>query len=184
MKLPVHILNKLRSIEEEIRQILDEYDCNRTYFLQGTPKDVKTLAKMLSKKDIPNEVVNDHVISFEPEVYSKVMSLVERGKELGKITGFALTQDEEVIFNESESIEEGTNVYEDLYNFLVEFKPGKGYKEERNSIIAKLDEIHEDNGFTKKLKTVRSLLNELAEVSVIKGADLETLQIHYETCGI
>jgi hypothetical protein len=183
MKLPVHILNKLRSIEEEIRQILDEYDCNRTYFLQGTPKDVSTLAKMLSKKDIPNEVVNDHVISFEPEVYSKVMSLVERGKELGKINGFVLTQDEEVIFNES-MVEEGTNVYEDLYNFLVGFKPGKGYKEERNSIIAKLDEIYEDNGFTKKLKTIRGLLHELAEVSVIKGADLETLQIHYETCGI
>ena len=183
MKLPVHILNKLRSIEEEIRQILDEYDCNRTYFLQGTPKDVSTLAKMLSKKDIPNEVVNDHVISFEPEVYSKVMSLVERGKELGKINGFVLTQDEEVIFNES-MVEEGTNVYEDLYNFLVGFKPGKGYKEERNNIIAKLDEIYEDNGFTKKLKTIRGLLHELAEVSVIKGADLETLQIHYETCGI
>lgn len=183
MKLPVHILNKLRSIEEDIRQILDEYDCNRTYFLQGTPKDVSTLTKMLSKKDIPHEAVNEHVISFEPEVYSKVMSLVERGKELGKINGFALTQDEEVIFNES-VVEEETNVYEDLYNFLVEFKPGKGYKEERNSIIAKLDEIYEDNGFTKKIKTVRGLLNELAEVSVIKGADLETLQIHYSACGI
>lgn len=183
MKLPVHVLNKLRSIEENIRQILDEYDCNRTYFLQGTPKDVTTLAKMLSKKDIPHEVVNENVLSFEPEVYSKTMSLVERGKELGKINGFVLTQDEEIIFD-VESNEVGTNVYEDLYNFLVEFNPGKGYKEERNSIIAKLDEIYEDNGFTKKLKTVRGLLNELAEVSIIKGADLETLQIHYETCGI
>lgn len=183
MKLPIHVLNKLRSIEENIRQILDEYDCNRTYFLQGTPKDVSTLAKMLSKKDIPHEVVNENVLSFEPEVYSKTMSLVERGKELGKINGFVLTQDEEIIFNVEDN-EVGTNVYEDLYNFLVEFNPGKGYKEERNSIIAKLDEIYEDNGFTKKLKTVRGLLNELAEVSVIKGADLETLQIHYETCGI
>lgn len=183
MKLPVHVLNKLRSIEENIRQILDEYDCNRTYFLQGTPKDVTTLAKMLSKKDIPHEVVNENVLSFEPEVYSKTMSLVERGKELGKINGFVLTQDEEIIFNVEDN-EVGTNVYEDLYNFLVEFNPGKGYKEERNSIIAKLDEIYEDNGFTKKLKTVRGLLNELAEVSVIKGKDLETLQIHYETCGI
>lgn len=183
MKLPVHVLNKLRSIEENIRQILDEYDCNRTYFLQGTPKDVTTLAKMLRKKDIPHEVVNENVLSFEPEVYSKTMSLVERGKELGKINGFVLTQDEEIIFD-IESNEVGTNVYEDLYNFLVEFNPGKGYKEERNSIIAKLDEIYEDNGFTKKLKTVRGLLNELAEVSVIKGKDLETLQIHYETCGI
>ena len=183
MKLPVHVLNKLRSIEENIRQILDEYDCNRTYFLQGTPKDVITLAKMLSKKDIPHEVVNENVLSFEPEVYSKTMSLVERGKELGKINGFVLTQDEEIIFD-VESNEVGTNVYEDLYNFLVEFNPGKGYKEERNSIIAKLDEIHEDNGFTKKLKTVRGLLNELAEVSIIKGKDLETLQIHYKACGI
>ena len=183
MKLPVHVLNKLRSIEENIRQILDEYDCNRTYFLQGTPKDVSTLAKMLSKKDIPHEVVNENVLSFEPEVYSKTMSLVERGKELGKINGFVLTQDEEIIFNVEDN-EVGTNVYEDLYNFLVEFNPGKGYKEERNSIIAKLDEIYEDNGFTKKLKTVRGLLHELAEVSVIKGKDLETLQIHYETCGI
>lgn len=183
MKLPVHVLNKLRSIEENIRQILDEYDCNRTYFLQGTPKDVTTLAKMLRKKDIPHEVVNENVLSFEPEVYSKTMSLVERGKELGKINGFVLTQDEEIIFD-VENNEVGTNVYEDLYNFLVEFNPGKGYKEERNSIIAKLDEIYEDNGFTKKLKTVRGLLNELAEVSVIKGKDLETLQIHYETCGI
>lgn len=183
MKLPVHVLNKLRSIEENIRQILDEYDCNRTYFLQGTPKDVSTLAKMLRKKDIPHEVVNENVLSFEPEVYSKTMSLVERGKELGKINGFVLTQDEEIIFNVEDN-EVGTNVYEDLYNFLVEFNPGKGYKEERNSIIAKLDEIYEDNGFTKKLKTVRGLLNELAEVSVIKGKDLETLQIHYETCGI
>lgn len=183
MKLPIHVLNKLRSIEENIRQILDEYDCNRTYFLQGTPKDVTTLAKMLSKKDIPHEVVNENVLSFEPEVYSKTMSLVERGKELGKINGFVLTQDEEIIFNVEDN-EVGTNVYEDLYNFLVEFNPGKGYKEERNSIIAKLDEIYEDNGFTKKLKTVRGLLNELAEVSVIKGKDLETLQIHYETCGI
>ena len=183
MKLPVHVLNKLRSIEENIRQILDEYDCNRTYFLQGTPKDVITLAKMLSKKDIPHEVVNENVLSFEPEVYSKTMSLVERGKELGKINGFVLTQDEEIIFD-IESNEVGTNVYEDLYNFLVEFNPGKGYKEERNSIIAKLDEIHEDNGFTKKLKTVRGLLNELAEVSIIKGKDLETLQIHYKACGI
>lgn len=183
MKLPVHVLNKLRSIEENIRQILDEYDCNRTYFLQGTPKDVTTLAKMLRKKDIPHEVVNENVLSFEPEVYSKTMSLVERGKELGKINGFVLTQDEEIIFNVEDN-EVGTNVYEDLYNFLVEFNPGKGYKEERNSIIAKLDEIYEDNGFTKKLKTVRGLLNELAEVSVIKGKDLETLQIHYETCGI
>lgn len=183
MKLPVHVLNKLRSIEENIRQILDEYDCNRTYFLQGTPKDVTTLAKMLSKKDIPHEVVNENVLSFEPEVYSKTMSLVERGKELGKINGFVLTQDEEIIFDVEDN-EVGTNVYEDLYNFLVEFNPGKGYKEERNSIIAKLDEIYEDNGFTKKLKTVRGLLNELAEVSVIKGKDLETLQIHYETCGI
>lgn len=183
MKLPVHVLNKLRSIEENIRQILDEYDCNRTYFMQGTPKDVTTLAKMLSKKDIPHEVVNENVLSFEPEVYSKTMSLVERGKELGKINGFVLTQDEEIIFNVEDN-EVGTNVYEDLYNFLVEFNPGKGYKEERNSIIAKLDEIYEDNGFTKKLKTVRGLLNELAEVSVIKGKDLETLQIHYETCGI
>lgn len=183
MKLPIHVLNKLRSIEENIRQILDEYDCNRTYFLQGTPKDVSTLAKMLSKKDIPHEVVNENVLSFEPEVYSKTMSLVERGKELGKINGFVLTQDEEIIFNVEDN-EVGTNVYEDLYNFLVEFNPGKGYKEERNSIIAKLDEIYEDNGFTKKLKTVRGLLNELAEVSVIKGKDLETLQIHYETCGI
>lgn len=183
MKLPIHVLNKLRSIEENIRQILDEYDCNRTYFLQGTPKDVITLAKMLSKKDIPHEVVNENVLSFEPEVYSKTMSLVERGKELGKINGFVLTQDEEIIFNVEDN-EVGTNVYEDLYNFLVEFNPGKGYKEERNSIIAKLDEIYEDNGFTKKLKTVRGLLNELAEVSVIKGKDLETLQIHYETCGI
>lgn len=183
MKLPVHVLNKLRSIEENIRQILDEYDCNRTYFLQGTPKDVTTLAKMLSKKDIPHEVVNENVLSFEPEVYSKTMSLVERGKELGKINGFVLTQDEEIIFD-VESNEVGTNVYEDLYNFLVEFNPGKGYKEERNSIIAKLDEIHEDNGFTKKLKTVRGLLNELAEVSIIKGKDLETLQIHYKACGI
>lgn len=183
MKLPVHVLNKLRSIEENIRQILDEYDCNRTYFLQGTPKDVTTLAKMLRKKDIPHEVVNENVLSFEPEVYSKTMSLVERGKELGKINGFVLTQDEEIIFNVEDN-EVGTNVYEDLYNFLVEFNPGKGYKEERNSIIAKLDEIYEDNGFTKKLKTVRGLLNELADVSVIKGKDLETLQIHYETCGI
>lgn len=183
MKLPIHVLNKLRSIEENIRQILDEYDCNRTYFLQGTPKDVITLAKMLSKKDIPHEVVNENVLSFEPEVYSKTMSLVERGKELGKINGFVLTQDEEIIFD-IESNEVGTNVYEDLYNFLVEFNPGKGYKEERNSIIAKLDEIHEDNGFTKKLKTVRGLLNELAEVSIIKGKDLETLQIHYKACGI
>lgn len=183
MKLPIHVLNKLRSIEENIRQILDEYDCNRTYFLQGTPKDVSTLAKMLRKKDIPHEVVNENVLSFEPEVYSKTMSLVERGKELGKINGFVLTQDEEIIFNVEDN-EVGTNVYEDLYNFLVEFNPGKGYKEERNSIIAKLDEIYEDNGFTKKLKTVRGLLNELAEVSVIKGKDLETLQIHYETCGI
>ena len=183
MKLPIHVLNKLRSIEENIRQILDEYDCNRTYFLQGTPKDVITLAKMLSKKDIPHEVVNENVVSFEPEVYSKTMSLVERGKELGKINGFVLTQDEEIIFD-VESNEVGTNVYEDLYNFLVEFNPGKGYKEERNSIIAKLDEIHEDNGFTKKLKTVRGLLNELAEVSIIKGKDLETLQIHYKACGI
>lgn len=183
MKLPIHVLNKLRSIEENIRQILDEYDCNRTYFLQGTPKDVTTLAKMLRKKDIPHEVVNENVLSFEPEVYSKTMSLVERGKELGKINGFVLTQDEEIIFNVEDN-EVGTNVYEDLYNFLVEFNPGKGYKEERNSIIAKLDEIYEDNGFTKKLKTVRGLLNELAEVSVIKGKDLETLQIHYETCGI
>ena len=183
MKLPVHVLNKLRSIEENIRQILDEYDCNRTYFLQGTPKDVSTLAKMLRKKDIPHEVVNENVLSFEPEVYSKTMSLVERGKELGKINSFVLTQDEEIIFNVEDN-EVGTNVYEDLYNFLVEFNPGKGYKEERNSIIAKLDEIYEDNGFTKKLKTVRGLLNELAEVSVIKGKDLETLQIHYETCGI
>lgn len=183
MKLPIHVLNKLRSIEENIRQILDEYDCNRTYFLQGTPKDVTTLAKMLRKKDIPHEVVNENVLSFEPEVYSKTMSLVERGKELGKINGFVLTQDEEIIFNVEDN-EVGTNVYEDLYNFLVEFNPGKGYKEERNNIIAKLDEIYEDNGFTKKLKTVRGLLNELAEVSVIKGKDLETLQIHYETCGI
>ena len=183
MKLPVHVLNKLRSIEENIRQILDEYDCNRTYFLQGTPKDVSTLAKMLRKKDIPHEVVNENVLSFEPEVYSKTMSLVERGKELGKINGFVLTQDEEIIFNVEDN-EVGTNVYEDLYNFLVEFNPGKGYKEERNSIIAKLDEIHEDNGFTKKLKTVRGLLNELAEVSIIKGKDLETLQIHYKACGI
>lgn len=183
MKLPIHVLNKLRSIEENIRQILDEYDCNRTYFLQGTPKDVITLAKMLSKKDIPHEVVNENVVSFEPEVYSKTMSLVERGKELGKINGFVLTQDEEIIFD-VESNEVGTNVYEDLYIFLVEFNPGKGYKEERNSIIAKLDEIHEDNGFTKKLKTVRGLLNELAEVSIIKGKDLETLQIHYKACGI
>lgn len=183
MKLPIHVLNKLRSIEENIRQILDEYDCNRTYFLQGTPKDVITLAKMLSKKDIPHEVVNENVLSFEPEVYSKTMSLVERGKELGKINGFVLTQDEEIIFD-VESNEVGTNVYEDLYNFLVEFNSGKGYKEERNSIIAKLDEIHEDNGFTKKLKTVRGLLNELAEVSIIKGKDLETLQIHYKACGI
>lgn len=183
MKLPIHVLNKLRSIEENIRQILDEYDCNRTYFLQGTPKDVITLAKMLSKKDIPHEVVNENVLSFEPEVYSKTMSLVERGKELGKINGFVLTQDEEIIFD-VESNEVGTNVYEDLYNFLVEFNPGKGYKEERSSIIAKLDEIHEDNGFTKKLKTVRGLLNELAEVSIIKGKDLETLQIHYKACGI
>lgn len=183
MKLPIHVLNKLRSIEENIRQILDEYDCNRTYFLQGTPKDVTTLAKMLRKKDIPHEVVNENVLSFEPEVYSKTMSLVERGKELGKINGFVLTQDEEIIFNVEDN-EVGTNVYEDLYNFLVEFNPGKGYKEERNSIIAKLDEIYEDNGFTKKLKTVRGLLHELAEVSVIKGKDLETLQIHYETCGI
>ena len=138
---------------------------------------------MLSKKDIPHEVVNENVVSFEPEVYSKTMSLVERGKELGKINGFVLTQDEEIIFD-VESNEVGTNVYEDLYNFLVEFNPGKGYKEERNSIIAKLDEIHEDNGFTKKLKTVRGLLNELAEVSIIKGKDLETLQIHYKACGI
>ena len=183
MKLPIHVLNKLRSIEENIRQILDEYDCNRTYFLQGTPKDVSTLAKMLRKKDIPHEVVNENVLSFEPEVYSKTMSLVERGKELGKINGFVLTQDEEIIFD-VESNEVGTNVYEDLYNFLVEFNPGKGYKEERSSIIAKLDEIHEDNGFTKKLKTVRGLLNELAEVSIIKGKDLETLQIHYKACGI
>lgn len=183
MKLSIHVLNKLRSIEENIRQILDEYDCNRTYFLQGTPKDVTTLAKMLRKKDIPHEVVNENVLSFEPEVYSKTMSLVERGKELGKINGFVITQDEEIIFNVEDN-EVGTNVYEDLYNFLVEFNPGKGYKEERNNIIAKLDEIYEDNGFTKKLKTVRGLLNELAEVSVIKGKDLETLQIHYETCGI
>ena len=182
MKLPIQVLNKLRSIEEEIRQILDEYDCNRTYFLRGSAKDTATLSKQLGKAEVPHELVSDNILSFEPEVYTRVMDMVEKGKSLGKVSGFVLTQDEEVVFG-TEEVEE-TNVYEDLYNFLLEFGPGRGYKGERNDLIEKLDAIREDNGFTKKIKTVRGLLKELAEVSVIKGDDLNKLEIHYKVCNI
>lgn len=181
--MPPGILKKLRRMEMEIREILDFYDLNRTYFVSGKPNDVVSISKMLKKKGIPFEPINETNFKFEPEVYTQVTDLIQLGVEKGKIGAMHVHQTSEMVYGE-ETIEEEQNVFMAMYEFLLQFKAGKGYTEEASSYREELEEMIEENGLTKKPKKVRSLLSSWSECLVIKKDNYEAYAKHCAACDI